>query len=93
MTDLTQPPPAEATSTALMAKPALAVVPRSPDPAAKDAMATEAPDQARVRELAYALYQARGCLPGHDVEDWLAAEAALAAELQSAKPAATPSEG
>lgn len=90
MTDLTQPPPAESTSTALMARPPLAVVARSPNTAVKDVIATDPPDQVRVRELAYALYEARGCLPGHDVEDWLAAEAALAAERRSVEPAAEP---
>ena len=30
---------------------------------------------------AYALFEARGCVHGHDVEDWLAAEAELLAEL------------
>jgi Protein of unknown function (DUF2934) len=28
-----------------------------------------------IREAAYALFQARGCEPGHDLDDWLQAEA------------------
>lgn len=28
-----------------------------------------------VREAAYALFVARGCEPGHDLDDWLTAEA------------------
>lgn len=35
--------------------------------------------EARVRAAAYALYEARGQEHGHDVDDWLQAEAALAA--------------
>ncbi len=46
----------------------------------------EAARQARIRAAAYALYEARGCVPGHDVEDWLAAEAALAIEAAGAAP-------
>jgi hypothetical protein len=30
-----------------------------------------------VRELAYQFYEQRGCVPGHDLEDWFAAEAIL----------------
>ncbi len=37
-----------------------------------------------VARHAYDLYLARGCAPGHDVEDWLQAER----ELQAARPAA-----
>jgi hypothetical protein len=31
----------------------------------------------RIREAAYQFYEARGRLDGHDLEDWLAAEAAV----------------
>ena len=70
----------------LIEKPALAVVER-PDGLAR----TFGPDAdtlraARIREAAYALYEAHGRQDGHDVDDWLAAEAALAHE-----PAAAPS--
>jgi hypothetical protein len=36
-----------------------------------------------VRERAYAFYLARGCSDGYDVEDWLRAEAEVAAALAS----------
>ncbi len=68
------------TTRALMERPSLAVVARPgrlPEGVAPEA---EASRQARIRAAAYALYEARGCVPGHDVEDWLAAEAALASE-------------
>lgn len=32
------------------------------------------PSQDRIRERAYALYEARGCEPGQDEEDWFRAE-------------------
>ena len=28
-----------------------------------------------IRQAAYTLYEARGCTPGHDLDDWLKAEA------------------
>lgn len=31
----------------------------------------------QIREAAYFLYEARGCAPGHELEDWLAAEAVI----------------
>jgi hypothetical protein len=31
----------------------------------------------QIREAAYGLYEARGCAPGHEIEDWLAAEASI----------------
>ena len=31
--------------------------------------------QAAVREAAYARFEARGCEPGHELDDWLQAEA------------------
>ena len=43
----------------------------------------------RIREEAYRLYQARGHADGHAVEDWLAAEAALAAAPGGAASAAS----
>jgi len=46
---------------------------------AAEASATEAqPDVQRehaIRQVAYALYEARGCIAGHELEDWLLAEA------------------
>lgn len=32
------------------------------------------PEQA-IREAAYACFEARGCVPGHELDDWLQAEA------------------
>jgi CelD/BcsL family acetyltransferase involved in cellulose biosynthesis len=40
--------------------------------------------EARIREAAYARFQARGGTHGHDVQDWVEAEAALAAATPSA---------
>ena len=66
------------TSRALAKKPALAVVakdegrslPVEPTP-------TIAGDEI-IRQRAYALYEARGRVDGHELEDWLNAEAQLA---------------
>jgi hypothetical protein len=37
-----------------------------------------------VREAAYFHYQARGCIAGHEVEDWLRAEAEIERSLGDA---------
>ena len=50
--------------------------------------ATESPHAVRIHEVAYALYEARGCVDGHDLEDWLAAEAAVAREAGGPRPKA-----
>ena len=34
-----------------------------------------------VRRMAYAFYEERGCVDGHDVEDWLRAESLCAESL------------
>lgn len=47
---------------------------------------TEDARVARIREAAFERYEARGCLDGHDVDDWLAAEAALAGERSASAP-------
>lgn len=39
-----------------------------------------------IRKKAYELFETRGCQHGHDVEDWLAAEA----EVMGKKPSAAP---
>ena len=39
-----------------------------------------------IARLAYALYLARGCEPGHDVDDWLQAERELG-DAQRSNPA------
>ena len=36
--------------------------------------------RARIAEQAYQLYQQRGCIPGHDTEDWLEAEGLMVEE-------------
>lgn len=36
----------------------------------------------RIHKMAYAMYEARGCEDGHDLEDWLAAEAAVGREVR-----------
>jgi hypothetical protein len=44
--------------------------------------------RARIAEQAYYLYEKRGCIPGHEAEDWLEAERLVRAELgvQTKKP-------
>lgn len=60
---------------------------KSVSPAAHDAQSEEftAP---RAREVvarrAYDLYLARGCEPGHDIDDWLQAEREVRSALQAA---------
>lgn len=55
-----------------------------PDGAEKDSSR-----EARVHMAAYALYEARGCVDGHALEDWLAAEASVAREIDGSRPAAS----
>jgi hypothetical protein len=52
-----------------------------------DGAGAEGSREARVHVAAYALYEARGCVDGHDLEDWLAAEAAVAREAEGPRPA------
>lgn len=40
------------------------------------------PTKEQIQKRAYELYLARGCKPGMDVEDWLAAEKELTVETQ-----------
>lgn len=55
--------------------------PEKPDvPATAVALDADAERVARIRKAAYGLYEARGKSDGHEVEDWLAAEAALAGD-------------
>ncbi len=37
-----------------------------------------------IRRRAYDLYEQRGCLDGHDVDDWLQAEAEVSGKSKSA---------
>jgi DUF2934 family protein len=39
-----------------------------------------------VRERAYQLYEQRGCEQGHDLDDWLRAEAEILGEMPEKKP-------
>ena len=39
----------------------------------------------RIEQRAYELYEQRGCIDGHDVDDWRAAEAQVMAESTMAK--------
>lgn len=80
----------EPATRALIEKPPLAVVARVDERPKADAPETAASREARIRVAAYALYEARGRVPGHDVEDWLVAEARLAAEATAASPQAGP---
>lgn len=58
-------------SHALIQKPPLAIIPtRAGHGAVPDVGREE-----RIRQSAYALYEARGRVDGHDVDDWLIAEA------------------
>lgn len=50
------------------------------DAAAPAVVETESARLDRIREAAYRMYVARGHQDGHDIEDWLAAEAALGGE-------------
>jgi hypothetical protein len=63
---------------AVTSKPPLAVMVR-PNGSARKRGAAEAEESRaeRIREAAYRFYEARGRLDGHDLEDWLAAEAAV----------------
>jgi hypothetical protein len=63
---------------AVVSKPPLAVMVR-PNGSARRRGATEAGKSRdeRIRAAAYQLYEARGRLDGHDMDDWLAAEAAV----------------
>jgi Protein of unknown function (DUF2934) len=64
-------------------------------PLRDQSLVTAASDErirARIAEQAYQLYEQRGCIPGHDAEDWLDAERLILAELsaQAKKPSKSP---
>ena len=44
--------------------------------------AAEANSEQQIRLRAYELYEARGCCDGHDLEDWLEAEAEITGRPQ-----------
>jgi Protein of unknown function (DUF2934) len=52
-----------------------------------DGTACETSRQAQILVAAYTLYEARGCVDGHDLDDWLAAEAAVARQMDGPRSA------
>ncbi len=85
---MTPLPRAESTTRALIERPPLAVLDQGdgaePAPSPVPAPAEPSAREERIRAAAYARYEARGREPGHEVEDWLAAEAALSASSSAA---------
>jgi len=79
------------TSHALIQKPPLAIIPQGDG--AVSGLPRQAPvavsREEHIRQSAYALYEARGRVDGHDVDDWLIAEAQWihAQPLSDAEPA------
>ena len=69
----------DTTKRAVIKKPPFAVVAQGNSHAQTAPPDTEARPmpEARIREAAYALYEARGHVHGHDLDDWLKAEATL----------------
>jgi hypothetical protein len=43
------------------------------------------PSEEDIRLLAYAIYEAKGSNPGHDLDDWLQAERELARETEQSR--------
>jgi Protein of unknown function (DUF2934) len=58
-----------------------------PQPGAAHLEATPHPDSDAIARRAYAIYEARGRTPGHEEEDWLAAERELLEERKAPAPA------
>ncbi len=52
------------------------IVPQKPEPPPAPEVIEE-----KIRRRAYALYELRGKQDGHDLDDWLAAEAEIAANM------------
>ena len=74
------PPPGQA-SHALAPRPPLAVVPKGKGHSVRieSTVAAGAGDRVqRIRQRAYARYEARGCAEGHALDDWLLAEEEVA---------------
>ena len=67
--------------------PRKAATPSKPKPVPPQAAANQAPEvsdasiRKEIAKAAYQLSERRGFLPGHEVEDWLAAEAQVKARL------------
>lgn len=68
-------------------RPPMAVMAKRDGHAQPDGDGFDDSREARVHLAAYALYEARGCVDGHALEDWLAAEAAVAGEAAGPRPA------
>lgn len=62
-------------SHALIQKPPLAIIPTRAGNSAGNSAVPDVGREERIRQSAYALYEARGRVDGHDVDDWLIAEA------------------
>lgn len=63
---------------AIADKPPLSVVVKPDGAVGPAASVSDASRADRIREAAYRRYEARGCVNGHDLDDWLAAEAEVA---------------
>ena len=50
----------------------------------KKTVTTRKPTHKEIARVAYFFYQERGCEPGHDVEDWLRAEAHVCTDQKHA---------
>ena len=50
------------------------MAPGSSEPATASPLAATFDREQAVREAAYACFEARGCEPGHELDDWLKAE-------------------
>jgi len=71
------------------------VAPSSPkqipvEPASAPQAATDTQDLQEIRAAAYALYEARGCADGHELDDWLQAEQQVQQSLAGTAQAAAP---
>jgi len=73
-------------------KPSPAAEARADDPSLTGENGVTPSREARIREVAYALYENRGGVDGNDLDDWLTAEAAVSGESFVANPTAAPSE-
>ena len=50
------------------------MAPDSSEPATESPSASSFDREQAIREVAYACFEARGCEPGHELDDWLKAE-------------------
>lgn len=73
---------------AAIKRPPAAVMAKEDGDALPDGPEAKPLNAMRIHEVAYALYEARGCVDGHALEDWLAAEAAVSADGQGTRSSA-----